>query len=387
MEENKQPKNRSFLKMIAAGVIGSVLTFGVITQTDYFQPEQQETPQPAASEQTTAEPIMSKGSVADIVESASDAIVGIVNMSEQQQNPFQQQTEGEEVQKGVGSGVIYKVDKDAAYIVTNNHVIEGASSVQVSLSDGENVDAELVGTDPLTDIAVVKIKGDYDITPLAFGDSDQLRAGDEVIAIGNPLGLDLSRTVTQGIVSAMDRTITVNTSAGEWDFDVIQTDAAINPGNSGGALINSQGEVIGINSLKIANNGVEGLGFAIPSNQVQTLIEELTEKGKIERPYVGVGLKSVSEIPQHYLQDLPKDVEGGAVVLSVDDKSAAGKADIQVEDVIVGINGEEVKNDHDFRSYLYKDLSIGDKVTLKLYRNGKPKEVELTLTSNQSEDR
>lgn len=385
MEEQKQPKNRSFLKMIAAGMIGSALTFGIITQTDYFQPgsEQQDTPKQETSEATTAEPIMSKGSVADIAEEASDAIVGIVNMSEQQQNPFQQ-TNGEEVQKGVGSGVIYQVEDDEAYIVTNNHVIEGASSIQVSLSNGESVEGELVGTDPLTDIAVVKIKGDYDINPLEFGDSDGLRAGEEVIAIGNPLGLDLSRTVTQGIISAMDRTITVNTSAGEWDFDVIQTDAAINPGNSGGALIDGEGKVIGINSLKIASNGAEGLGFAIPSNQVEKLIEELTEKGKIERPYVGVGLKSVNEIPPYYLQDLPEDVKAGAVVLSVDEKSSAGKADIQIEDVIVAINGEKVKNDHDFRSYLYKELSIGDKATLKIFRNGKPKEVEITLTNNPS---
>src|SRR5699024_3117941 len=133
--------------------------------------------------------------------------------------------------------------------------------------------------------------------------------------------------------SAKDRTIPVQTSAGEWIFDVIQTDAAINPGNSGGALLNDQGELVGINSLKIGGSGVEGLGFAIPSNEVKQLIDEITENGQVIRPYVGVGLKSVSDIPPNYLQDLPEDVKEGAIVLSVDEKSAAAKAGIKLEDV------------------------------------------------------
>lgn len=375
-----------FFKMLAAGVIGSVMTLGVVTQTDYLQPEENgQIPPQAAATETTAEPVSTDGSVADIAEQASEAIVGIVNMSEQPTNPFQQQTgEGQEVKKGVGSGVIYKVTDNAAYIVTNNHVIEGASSLQVALPDGDKVDGEIVGTDPLTDIAVVKIKGDYDMTPLKFGDSDALRSGDEVMAIGNPLGLEFSRTVTKGIVSAANRTIPVQTSAGKWDFDVIQTDAAISPGNSGGALINMQGELVGINSLKIANSQVEGLGFAIPSNKVQDLIEELAKNGKVERPYIGVGLRSVSDIPRYYLSELPKNVKDGIVVLSVDEDSAAAEAGIQVEDVIVSIDGENITNDNDLRGYLYKETEIGDTIKLELYRNGELKTVELTLTSNDN---
>lgn len=382
-QKRKHSKPSGFLKMIAAAIIGSVLTLGAFTQIDYFSaeptvPDNHQEKQ--SNDNTSAQPVSTSNSVADIVEQSSEAIVGIVNMSEQQQNPFQSQNG--EMKKGVGSGVIYNVTKDAAYIVTNNHVIEGASTIEVSLENGETVEGSLVGADPLTDIAVVKIDGEYDVTPLKFGDSDELRTGEEVIAIGNPLGLELSRTVTQGIVSALDRTIPVKTSAGQWEFEVIQTDAAINPGNSGGALINIQGELVGINSLKIAANGAEGLGFAIPSNKVKQLIDDIVENGQVERPYVGVGLKSVSEIPAYYLQSLPEDVKDGAVVLSVDENSAAGKAGIKVEDVIVSINGENITSDNDFKSYLYKKLSIDDKITIGLYRQGEMKEVELTLTSN-----
>jgi serine protease Do len=377
-------KLKSFAMLVLAAIIGSVLTLGAVFQTNLFASNDgnpgDQVIQTAESIPTAVKPTTTTKSTADIVEDASSAIVGIVNMSKVQ-NPFQP-TEGE-VKKGIGSGVVYNVTDDATYIVTNNHVIEGASSLKISLPDGEKVDGELVGADPLTDIAVVKIKGDHGLKPLPFGDSDTLRAGDEVIAIGNPLGLELSRTVTQGIVSAMDRTITVNTSAGEWDFDVIQTDAAINPGNSGGALINSQGELIGINSLKIKENGVEGLGFAIPSKEVQTIIKELADHGKVIRPYIGIGLKSVSEIPPYYLPDLPDKIQDGAVVLSIDEQSAAAKAGIKVEDVIVSINGEKVTSDKDLRSYLYKNLAVGDKVTIDIYRNGEPQKIELTLASNE----
>ena len=154
----------------------------------------------------------------------------------------------------------------------------------------------------MTDLAVLKIDEKYADEVLEFGDSDKLRAGEQVVAIGNPLGLDFSRTVTQGIVSAVNRSINVNTSAGQWDLNVIQTDAAINPGNSGGALLTIDGKVIGINSLKISRNGVEGLGFAIPSNDAVPLIEEMMKNGKIERPYMGISMAELEQIPRMYVQ-------------------------------------------------------------------------------------
>lgn len=158
----------------------------------------------------------------------------------------------------------------------------------------------MLGGDSLTDLAVVEISADHVEKVASFGDSSSLKAGESVIAIGNPLGKDLSRTVTQGIISGVDRTVSVDTSAGQTEMNVIQTDAAINPGNSGGALLNTKGEVIGINSMKISESGVEGIGFAIPSNDVKPIAEELMSKGKIERPFIGIGMMDLEQVPENY---------------------------------------------------------------------------------------
>ncbi|WP_095396680.1 S1C family serine protease [Cytobacillus praedii] len=388
VKQVKGSKLKGVVSTVLAGVIGSALT---LTALPYLPNSNtsEETPKAIVSEEHTDTQTSGKlnvqqvsaNSIADMVEQASKAIVGIENM-QQQTNRFNQTSEA--VNRGTGSGVIFKKTSDAAYIVTNNHVIENANEIEVSLHDGKKVKAELIGTDPLTDIAVLKIAGDVKVDTLAFGDSSKLRAGDQVLAIGNPLGLDLSRTVTQGIVSAVDRTIAVSTSAGEWELEVIQTDAAINPGNSGGALINASGELVGINSLKISESGVEGLGFAIPSKEVQTIINELIENGQVIRPYLGVGLANFEEIPQFYLQNIPSGVKQGVIVTTIDPNSAAGKAGLQTEDILVSIGGNEIANANELRKYLYTKYSIGDKVKIEFYRQGKLKTVEVTLTGNQS---
>ncbi|WP_438313652.1 S1C family serine protease [Sporosarcina sp. FA9] len=380
--ENNKGSVKRFLSTISAGVIGSILTLGVVMNTNIIQKSSADnSPVIEESAAYTLEQTSAKSdlSLSDMVEQSSSAIVGIVNF-QNSDNRFN--SESKSVQSGSGSGVIYKIDKHYAYIVTNNHVIEGATKLEVSLESGERATAELVGKDALSDLAVLKIDAKYADTALKFGDSDTLRAGDPVVAIGNPLGLDFSGTVTQGIVSAVNRSITVKTSAGEWEFNVIQTDAAINPGNSGGALINSAGEVIGINSLKIAEKGVEGLGFAIPSNEVIPLIEEMTKNGQVERPYIGIGMAELSEVPQMYLQELPNSVKGGVIVASVDPESAAGKAGIQLEDVITSINGTDIKSSTELRKFLYSNLKIGDTATFTIYRGAKLLTIEATLTSN-----
>lgn len=390
--QEKKPKGtkvKSFMSMVAAGVIGSALTFTAIPYLPQFNDHSSAVASSDAgvTNSSASLPIRqvsnSANSIADIVESSSKAIVGISN-KQMQTNPFNRQMSTEAVEVGSGSGVIFKKANNETYIVTNNHVIEGAKEVEVSLYNGEKMPATLVGTDPLTDIAVIKITGKVDYDPLPFGDSSSLRAGDQVLAIGNPLGLDFSRTVTQGIVSAVDRSIQVDTSAGKWDLHVIQTDAAINPGNSGGALINAAGQLVGINSLKISDSNVEGLGFAIPSNDVQTIIDELIDNGKVVRPYLGVGLANLSEIPQFFLQNLPSNVEEGAIVTTVDQSSAAAKAGLQAEDIIVSIGGHKVTGPDDLRKYLYSDYKIGDQVDIEYYRQGKLSKVTVTLTSNQA---
>ena len=401
-ENNRQTKKgkRKFggwLNTIAGGIIGSVLTLTVVTYTPYFETFATET------EQLQTENISNSGlnvqktaatnksaNISDMVADASKSIVGIVNMKTQTQSYpqgffSQNANTSEPVENGSGTGVIFKKDRDYAYIVTNNHVIEGAEEIEITVHGGEKTTAELMGTDSLTDIAVLKIDSKYATDPLAFGDSSTLRAGETVLAIGNPLGLDLSNTVTQGIVSAVDRTIEVSTSAGKWDLNVIQTDAAINPGNSGGALVNTCGQLIGLNSLKIADDGVEGLGFAIPSKTIVPIIDEIMEKGKVERPYIGVGLADLTQIPQMYLQNLPKEVEGGAIVTNVDSNSAAAKAGLQVQDVIVSINGTKIKESDDLRKYLYTELEVGDQAQLEVYRGNEKLSVQLELMSNSGQ--
>lgn len=400
VQENtsKQAKQKSFVKgflsTVTAGVIGSVLTLTIVPHTSLFEDRyqlshsQSQTVSPESinganresdiiATQVSSTP---SSSVADIVENATTAIVGIVNI-QNQNNRFVQS--GQRVESGSGTGVIFKKTDDAAYIVTNNHVIDGASEIEISLHDGEKTNAEVIGADALTDLAVLKIDPKYVDNVLEFGDSSTLRAGDQVIAIGNPLGIEFSRTATQGIVSAVDRTISVSTSAGEWDLEVLQTDAAINPGNSGGALINMQGQVIGINSLKISESGIEGLGFAIPSNDVIPIANELIETGKIERPYIGISLASLEEIPQIYLENLPSEVTGGAIVTYIAPASQASKAGLKVEDIIIGINGEKIATLKDLRKYLYSELSIGDEVSLEVYRDGELKTINMKLARNR----
>ncbi|WOV87344.1 trypsin-like peptidase domain-containing protein [Sporosarcina oncorhynchi] len=371
-----------FISTVGAGVLGSAFTLGVVANTDILQtkPATEEAVASVTSPnvvQTAA--THSKESLSDMVEHASKAIVGVSNFKDAG-NRFAGNSSMKEY--GTGSGVIYKMDGEHAYIVTNNHVIEGSQKVEVTLHDGEKADAELIGTDALTDLAVLKVSSKGIDTALEFGDSDKVRAGDSVVAIGNPLSLEFSGTVTQGIISAPARSIDVKTTAGNWQMNVIQTDAAINPGNSGGALINTAGELIGINSLKIAENGVEGIGFAIPSNDVVPLVEEITKSGKIERPYIGIGLADLADVPYMYVQHLPQEVKGGVIVTNIDPLSAASKAGLKEQDVITAINDTDINNSMELRQFLYAKLKIGDKAKLTVYTGSEKRTVELTLTSN-----
>ncbi len=372
---------KRFLSSVGAGVLGSALTLGVVVNTDILTPQQQK----AGTEDSASKPYnvqqtstTSPLNLSDMVEQSSSAIVGIVNYQEMG-NRFNEETKS--VEAGSGSGVIYAKDGDKAFIVTNNHVVKDAKKVEIVFQSGDKSVAEVVGSDALTDLAVLKVDAKHVKSTLEFGDSNSVRAGDSVVAIGNPLGLDFSGTVTQGIVSAVNRSIDVNTAAGKWTMNVIQTDAAINPGNSGGALLNAEGKVIGINSLKIAENGVEGLGFAIPSNEVVPLLKEMTEHGSVERAYLGVGAVDLGDIPEMYVRDLPQSVKGGVMVGSVDPESAAGKAGIREQDVITAINGEPINNSAELRKFLYTKLSIGDKITITIYKGAEERTVKLTLTS------
>jgi serine protease Do len=409
--ETKRSGKKMFKKVIStvsAGVVGSALTLTVLPYTGYLKhmDNSVSNPQPvsaAAPVNTAAKPTVpnSSGSIANMVAKVSKTIVGIENYQQQNNSndPFGNSrnswyggfgdsggfgnsngSSANSQPTDTGSGIIFKKDSNSAYIVTNNHVVEGGSKIVVSLYTGARVTATLVGTDALTDLAVLKIPSKYVTDTAQFGDSSTLRPGDQVYAIGNPLGLDLSRTVTAGIVSATNRTISEPTSAGNWDTTVIQTDAAINPGNSGGALINNQGLVMGINSAKISETGVEGLGFAIPSNSAIPIINQLIKNGKIVRPYLGVELEDLSQIPQIYWQNMPSNVTKGAMIINVNPHSDAASNGLQAKDVIVSINGTPITSSADLREYLYIKSKIGDTVDFGLYRNGKLMHIKVKLT-------
>lgn len=399
MKREKVKPRRNLIPLftsLVSGMVGGALVLGITTFTDQPEPSNPTTSNQAetAIQNEDSTPVSTQNlsnntnSIADIVDSLSPAIVGITNMQTRTSGDiFRNFSESESVKSGTGSGVIFKKEGDAGYVITNNHVIEGAESIEVTLFNGEKVDAELVGTDALTDIAVLKIDAKHVTVVAEIGDSSVLRTGEEVIAIGNPLGEEFTRTVTQGIISGVDRTIDVTTSEGDWALNVIQTDAAINPGNSGGPLINMKGEVIGINSLKISDSGVEGLGFAIPSNEVMPIVDNLMKNGKVQRPFIGVGLVEMSQIPAYYLHEnmkLPENVKEGVIVGNVQQGSPADEAGLQQQDVIVSMDETAVKSANELRRYLYTETEIGEEVQLTLYRAGKKMTVTIKLSNRDA---
>ncbi|EEL49908.1 Serine protease [Bacillus cereus Rock3-44] len=321
-----------------------------------------------------------------MIEGAKEVVVGVINM-QQNIDPFAMEQVGEEQTAGTGSGVIYKKVGNKALIVTNNHVVDGANKLAVKLSDGKTVDAKLVGKDPWLDLAVVEIDGSNVNKVATLGDSSKIRAGESAIAIGNPLGFDGS--VTEGIISSKEREIPVDINGdkqADWQAQVIQTDAAINPGNSGGALFNQNGEVIGINSSKIAQQEVEGIGFAIPINVAKPVMESLEKDGAVKRPALGVGVASLEDLPPFAVGQLklPKDVTKGVILSKVYSVSPAEKAGLQQYDVVVALDGQTVENSLQFRKYLYEKKNVGDKIEVTFYRNGEKMTKTATLADNSS---
>lgn len=298
--------------------------------------------------------IKSDNPVVEISEKVGPAIVGITNKSTiRQRHPLWGDTYEEE-SEGYGSGIIISED---GYIVTNNHVIENADELIVILKGGKEVKATLIGKDSVTDVAVIKIE-EPDLTVAKIGDSDQVRQGELAIAIGNPLGHALAGTVTVGVVSAVDREIT----HGQQQFTMIQTDAAINPGNSGGALVNSKGEVIGMNTLKTR---AEGLGFAIPTNEFMPIAQELIEKGDIERPGIGV---LISEVTDDMIETygFPK----GVAIVEIAPDGAADKAGLLPKDIIVSVEDKRVETIDELKEEVNKH-KVGDIVKFTIWRNEK----------------
>ena len=388
----KKAGKKGYFTSSFTGLIAGALLVGVILpgMTD-AEPESAgsaSTTEAVSGLQTTSTVVTSD--VTEIVEETNGAVVGVSNLQVAQQNPFSSPTgtDSEAQEAGAGSGVIYKKDGDIAYIVTNNHVVEGAEDVMVTLSDGTELDAEVLGTDVWTDLAVLKVPSNSIETVAEFGDSSVLQAGEPVIAIGNPLGLQFSGSVTTGVISGTERLIPIDVNQDgteDWQSEVLQTDAAINPGNSGGALINAEGQVIGINSMKIAQAAVEGIGLAIPINTAIPIIADLETEGAVERPSMGVAILDLAEVPAQYRSsqlNLPAEVEGGIVVQSVAEGSGAEAAGMEAYDLIVEMDGKPVNSILELRQYLYNETEVGDTLEVKAYRGGELMSFELKLTES-----
>lgn len=365
-------------KTVLTGVIAGLVGGGVIlyAQKGIEQSTTQTTVRTTASKTSS---IAKNATATTAYNKVSDAVVSVLNFSKSGQN-YEESSEG--------SGVIYKKADQSAFIVTNNHVIDGAAKIQVMLHNGKKVDATLVGKDAMTDLAVLKIASDNVTTTAEFGDSSKIAVGENVLAIGSPLGSEYASSVTQGIISAKKRLVEATSENGQnyGGSTVIQTDAAINPGNSGGPLINFAGQVIGINSMKLSTSSsgtsVEGMGFAIPSDQVVDVVNKLVKDGKITRPAIGIGLVNLSEVTaddQKSTLKIPDSVTGGVAVMSLTKKGPADTAGLKKYDVIVGIDGKKVTTQADLREELYKH-KLGDTVTLTYYHHSNKKTVKVKLT-------
>ncbi len=306
-------------------------------------------------------------SIVDIVETVGPSIVGIT--SKVQYRDFFNNLQ---VSEGAGSGVIFNIDSDDVFIMTNNHVVADASELLVEITDDKMVDAEIVGKDEMTDLAIVKVKRSdipieimSNLSPVVLGDSDQIQVGETAIAIGNPLGYN--KTVTVGVISAIGREVSQNSLA------MLQTDAAINPGNSGGALVNSRGEVIGINSVKIADTSVEGIGFAIPINEAKPIVSQIIQKGYVSRPFLGISGQTVDE-QLGEIYGLPV----GVYVANVVQTSPADKAGLQRGDVIIAVDDTRTFSWEEMTDAL-GDYEVGDTVKVTVVREDLNK-LELNVT-------
>ncbi len=303
--------------------------------------------------------------VVEIARKVGPAVVGI-NTKVQQQTIFGMPT----TTTGSGSGIILSAD---GYIVTNNHVIEGASEIIVLLSDGTELPAKLIGSDARTDLAVLKMEGN-NFPYATLGNSSELQVGELAVAIGNPLGNELAGSVTGGYISALNRSITVD----DQRFNLIQTDAAINPGNSGGALVNNYGEVIGINSVKMSASGVEGIGFAIPIDEAKPIIEDLKNDGYVKgRPVIGIAGRNVTRQDSEYY-----GIPVGVYVLELTPYSAAEKAGIKTGDVITEVDGVKVETIDELNREKEKHKA-GDSVTLTVLRGSDTLRIKLTLQEDK----
>jgi len=359
------------LLIFLAFVLGSVWTYLVINQLDTGT---------VLTSGNSDSYTISENSIAGAVDKVYDATVVV-------------QTSKDGGVVSTGTGFVYKVDGSTAYVMTNNHVVSGGDSAKVIFSDGTSADTKILGGDTYADIAVLTVSAASIKQVAVIGNTENLRLGDTTFAVGAPLGDTYSGTVTKGIVSGKDRLVEVSFSGTTSDYymKVIQTDAALNPGNSGGPLCNINGEVIGVNSLKLTQEqtgsssySVEGMGFAIPIEDALYYAESIEEGGVVKRPYIGISMLDITN--SYYLWQagitLPKDVDKGVVVIETVASSPAAKAGLQKGDIITKLNDEDIESVAKLRYELYKHAP-GDKIDITYNRNGKDYTTQVTLEESK----
>lgn len=350
---------------LISAVVGGLTTVAAVP---YIYPDKTSAPLQTANTSYTQVSNLSSSStdfpVEAIAKNVGPAVVGVANF--QSSRGFSFDSNLQEV--GSGSGFI--IDAKKGYIATNNHVIEGAQKITVSLSDGRTVDAKLIGADPRTDLAVLQISDTSNLTAVTIGDSSKVQVGESVVAIGNPGGDEFARSVTTGVISATNRNLDLQ---GEASYNLIQTDAAINPGNSGGPLVNYQGQVIGINSAKYAQTGFEGMGFAIPISDAMPTLQQLIDTGVAKHPAL---LVTTDDQYNDYAKVNSKPQ--GAYISGVQLNGPAGKAGIQRGDIITKVDNVQIQNSSDLVRELYKH-KVNEKVSITFIRDGQTKNVDVTL--------
>lgn len=386
----KEKKPKVWLTAVCSALAASVFTAGIFSAGMYFTMNDKNTPQQVQLTPTevTSDGTQSNGAqtvlykngkkvmtVPEIAEQVGPSVVGVINKttitSQKYYDPFtgryfyssDPSMDGETVEQGSGSGIIFQ---DDGYIVTNQHVIDGASEISVILNTGEEFSAKLIGQDTKTDLAVLKIDpGSTQITAAPLGDSTSVQVGELAVAIGNPMGQEFSGSVTAGIISAVNRTMTIESRT----YNLLQTDAAINSGNSGGALINQYGEIIGINSVKLSSSGIEGMGFAIAISEAKPIIDDLMSSGYVTgRPLVGISIK---------------DTGYGLFIRSVTEGSGAEEAGLKAYDMILEVDGQKVTTTEEVNAIRDKKKA-GDYLTFKILRDGNTMEMQVRLMEDNT---
>lgn len=365
----KNDKIRNIVIVIAAFFVGVLAMYGVI----YFFPTSITTITTKLEKDVT---VTDEG-IADAVEKIYDSVVVV-------------KTYKDDKLFSSGTGFVYKTEGNLAYILTNNHVIESGNIIKVVFTNGKEEEVKVVGSDEYADIALLSIDKDKIITVATMGDSKNLRVGDTTFTVGAPLDSAYSWSVTRGIISGKDRLVEVSVSksnSSDWVMSVIQTDAAINSGNSGGPLANANGEVIGINSLKLVSDGIEGMGFAIPIETAVDYAERFISGDTKTQPYLGISMVNITEA--YYYKDLynyvaNSELETGVVIASVEKGSTADKVGLKKGDIVTGINDKEITNVAYLRYHLYT-FKVGDEIIIKFYRDGKLKEEKIILAAKEAD--